>query len=55
LPADHVFWSHPKISVWPHVAAQTNPATAARQVADAITAVMAGRAPANRVDWSRGY
>ena len=55
LPADHVFWSHPKISVWPHVAAQTNPATAARQVANAITAVMAGKAPANRVDWSRGY
>ena len=55
LPVDHVFWSHPKISVWPHVAAQTNPATAARQVADAINAVMAGKAPANRVDWSRGY
>jgi glyoxylate/hydroxypyruvate reductase A len=55
LPADHVFWSHPKISVWPHVAAQTNPATAARQVAGAITALMAGEEPANRVDWGRGY
>jgi glyoxylate/hydroxypyruvate reductase A len=55
LPADHIFWSHPKISVWPHVAAQTNPATAARQVADAINALMAGEEPANRVDWGRGY
>ena len=55
LPADHVFWTHPKVSVWPHVAAQTNPDSAARQVAAAITAMMAGTPPANQVDWSRGY
>ena len=55
LPADHAFWSHPKITVWPHVAAQTNPNTAAMQVAAAITAIMAGREPENRVDWARGY
>ena len=55
LPGDHVFWSHPKVRVWPHVAAQTNAVSAADQVARAITAMMAGDEPANRVDWARGY
>ena len=55
LPANHPFWAHPAIMVWPHVAAQTNPNTAAQQVAAAITAIMAGLEPENRVDWQRGY
>ena len=54
LPGEHVFWSHPKVRVWPHVAAQTNAVSAADQVARAITAMMAGDEPANRVDWARG-
>ena len=55
LPANHPFWAHPSITVWPHVAAQTNPNTAAQQVAAAITAIMAGQEPNNQVDWLRGY
>ena len=55
LPVAHPFWSHDKIAVWPHVAAQTNPQSAAQQVAAAITKIMAGQAPANQVDWQRGY
>lgn len=55
LPQDHAFWTHPGVCVWPHVAAQTNATSAADQVAAAITAMMAGTEPANRVDWSRGY
>ena len=55
LPPNHPFWAHPAITVWPHVAAQTNPNTAAQQVAAAITAIMAGLEPKNRVDWQRGY
>ena len=55
LPATHAFGSHDKITVWPHVAAQTNPQSAAEQVAAAITAIMAGQTPANQVDWQRGY
>ena len=55
LPEGHPFWTHPKIRVWPHVAAQTNPRTAARQVAEAITEAMAGRLPDNAVDLARGY
>lgn len=55
LPATHPFWTHPKIAVWPHVAAQTNPQTAAKQVATAITDIMADKVPAHKVDWNRGY
>ena len=55
LPANHPFWLHPAITVWPHVAAQTNPNTAAKQVAAAIISIMAGQEPVNRVDWQRGY
>ncbi|MGC6519097.1 MAG: 2-hydroxyacid dehydrogenase [Candidatus Puniceispirillaceae bacterium] len=55
LPQDHPYWTHPKVRVWPHVAAQTNATSAADQVAAAILAMVEGRAPANRVDWSRGY
>ena len=55
LPGSHPFWSHDQVAVWPHVAAQTNPETAARQVAAAIDAIMVGNVPANQVDWNRGY
>ena len=55
LPDDHPYWAHPNVRVWPHVAARTNPDTASRQVAAAITAMMAGDEPVNRVDWTRGY
>ena len=55
LPESHPFWSHDRIAIWPHVAAQTNPETAAKQVAAAIVSIMAGKTPANQVDWQRGY
>jgi len=55
LPADHPYWAHPKVRVWPHVAAQTNPDSASRQVAAAILAMINGEEPANRVEWTRGY
>ena len=55
LPQDHPYWTHPKVRVWPHVAAQTNATSAADQVANAILAMVEGREPVNRVDWSRGY
>ena len=55
LPDTHPFWDHPAVTVWPHVAAQTNPDTAAKQVAAAISAIRAGLEPDNRVEWARGY
>jgi len=36
LPKDHPFWSHPKISVTPHVAAETRISTASESIAKNI-------------------
>ena len=55
LPDNHPFWDESRITIWPHVAAQTKPETAAQQVADAIMAMQAGHVPANLVDRQRGY
>ena len=55
LPAAHPFWSHPRITVLPHVAALTDPRSAAVIVAANVAALRAGRTPENRVDRSRGY
>jgi len=55
LPADHPFWDHPKVNVWPHVSAQTNPESAGEQVAEAISDIRAGREPRNSVNIARGY
>jgi len=55
LPPTHVFWFHPRITVWPHAAAQTDLRSAAAVVATNIEAVRRGQAPANLVDRSRGY
>ena len=55
LPAAHPFWSHPCITVLPHVAALTDPRSAARIVAQNVLAMREGRAIENLVDRSRGY
>jgi glyoxylate/hydroxypyruvate reductase A len=55
LPADHPFWHHPRIVVTPHVAAFTNPATAAPVILDNIRRFEEGRPLLNRVDPARGY
>ena len=55
LPADHPFWHHPRIIVTPHVAAFTNPATAAPIILDNIRRFEEGRPLLNRVDPARGY
>ena len=55
LPSNHPLWTHPGITVWPHVSAQTNPPTAAAQVAEAVTAIHEGTRPQNIVDIKRGY
>ncbi|MCH1428926.1 MAG: glyoxylate/hydroxypyruvate reductase GhrA, partial [Alphaproteobacteria bacterium] len=55
LPASHPFWNKPKISIWPHIAAQTDPATTFEQIARAIYAVKSGLAPKNLVDPNREY
>jgi glyoxylate/hydroxypyruvate reductase len=55
LPADHPFWRHPHIVVTPHVAAFTNPATAAPIILDNIRRFEEGRPLVNRIDPARGY
>ena len=55
LPADHPFWEHPKVQVWPHVSAQTNAESGADQVAENIRRVFAGEEPFNTVSRERKY
>lgn len=55
LAPDHPFWEEDKITIWPHVAAQTNPHTAALQVSQAIQACLVGKQPAHQVNRERGY
>ncbi len=55
LPAGHPFWHHPRIVVTPHVAAFTNPASAAPIILDNIRRFEEGRPLLNRVDPARGY
>lgn len=55
LPADDPLWTTLGVLVTPHVAAQSNPPTGARIVADSIRACMDGRPLANTVDRKSGY
>jgi glyoxylate/hydroxypyruvate reductase A len=58
LPAGHPFWSHPKITVTPHLAAPTPYGPASEQIAAALKQLEQG-VPANElpgyVDRSAGY
>ncbi len=55
LPKDHKFWEQKNIRIWPHVAAETNPETAAKQIANAIKCIDKGEIPPNTVDRILGY
>lgn len=55
LPADHPFWSHPRITVFPHIAATTDPASAAAIAARNIAAFRAGEPVTGLVSRLRGY
>jgi glyoxylate/hydroxypyruvate reductase len=55
LPAAHAYWRHPRVTVLPHVAAQTDPRSAARVVAANVTALLEGRPLAHLVQPERGY
>ena len=55
LPATHVFWFHPRVTLWPHAAAQTELRSAAAMVAANVEAVRCGEPAAHLVDRSRGY
>ena len=55
LPADHPFWAHPRVTVTPHIAADTRPESAARVIADNIRRSEAGLPLRHLVDRTRGY
>jgi glyoxylate/hydroxypyruvate reductase A len=55
LPAAHPYWTHERVWVYPHVAAETDPRSAARVVADTIRRFRAGLELPELVDRERGY
>jgi len=55
LPAEHRFWGHEKVLVWPHASSITIPRSAAPQVVENIHRLRQGRALINLVDFSAGY
>lgn len=55
LAFDHPFWATPGITVTPHIAGWTEPATAARHVIQAIAAIASGAKPRGLVDRASGY
>lgn len=55
LPATHPFWAHPQITVTPHIAASTRPATASLIVAENLRRAMRNAPLLHQVDRARGY
>ena len=55
LPKTHPFWENKNIVIWPHVSAETNIETAAKQVAEAIKLIHSGKMPENKIDLNLGY
>ena len=55
LPTEHPYWRHPQVTVLPHVAALTDPRSAAGVVASSLRALSRGEAIAHLVDRERGY
>jgi glyoxylate/hydroxypyruvate reductase A len=55
LPPDHPLWSHPKVTVTPHIAADSAPAVICTYVAQQIADFEATGQLVNLVDRARGY
>ena len=55
LPATHPYWAHPRVTVTPHIAADTRPETASRVVAANVARMLAGEALMHRVNRAEGY
>lgn len=55
LPARHAFWRHPKVTVTPHISAQTLREESIAQIAGKILALERGEPVAGIVDPTRGY
>ena len=55
LPADHPYWTHPKVQITPHMASLTVASSAADWMAENVRLIEAGEPPRNRIDVKRGY
>jgi glyoxylate/hydroxypyruvate reductase A len=55
VPSDHPFWSHPGVTISPHVAAATRVSTAAEAIADNIARSQTGAPLLHVVDRTRSY
>ena len=55
LPADHPFWRTANLTITPHIASLTVPASAAAEIAANIARILDGKAPRHAVDPARGY
>lgn len=55
LPAEHPFWSHPKVTVTPHIASVTRPSSACDVIAENIRRGEAGAPFLHLVDRKAGY
>ena len=55
LPADHRYWTHPKVHVTPHIAGATNPRTASPGVIENIKRLRGGQPLIHTVDPKSGY
>ncbi|MDH3264376.1 MAG: glyoxylate/hydroxypyruvate reductase A [Paracoccaceae bacterium] len=55
LPPDHPFWTHPKVTVTPHIASETRPESASRVIAENIRRSEAGGPLLYLVDRRAGY
>lgn len=55
LPQDHPYWAHPRVTVTPHIASETRPASASRVIAENIRRGEAKEPLLHLVDRDAGY
>lgn len=55
LPKDHPFWTHPRVAITPHSAAETIPEASFDYIAESIKKLERGEMPGGQVDIGRGY
>jgi glyoxylate/hydroxypyruvate reductase A len=55
LPSNHPFWTHPKITVTPHISARTLVGPSVQHMVRNILAIEGGQAPNGVVDATQGY
>ena len=55
LPSNHTFWNHQKISIWPHISAETNTETSIDQIVNAARCLMNNTEPPNQINRLKGY